>query len=62
MIIDNNPVMMGQDEIIRLATELAEAVDNNWLVDGEKAAGYTYAHLVAMFFCYRQYGRWKQAL
>ena len=50
MIIDNNPVMMGQDEIIRLATELAEAVDNNWLVDGEKAAGYTYAHLVAMFF------------
>ena len=39
MIIDNNPVMMGQDEIIRLATELAEAVDNNWLVDGEKAAG-----------------------
>ena len=59
MIIDNNPVMMGQDEIIRLATELAEAVDNNWLVDGEKAAGYTYAHHV---FCYRQYGRWKQAL
>ena len=26
MIIDNNPVMMGQDEIIRLATELAEFI------------------------------------
>ena len=62
MIIDNNPVMMGQDEIIRLATELAEAVDNNWLADGEKAAGYTYAILLPCFCCTGQYGRWKQAL
>ena len=33
MIIDNNPVMMCQEEIISLATELAEAVDNRWFND-----------------------------
>ena len=50
MIIDNNPVMMSQEEIISLATELAEAVDNRWFNDEEKVGKYTYAHLVAMFF------------
>lgn len=50
MIIDNIPRMMSQDEIISLATELAEAVDNKWLNDFDRADRYTYGHLIAMFF------------
>ena len=39
-MIDNIPRMMSQDEIISLATELAEAVDNRWLNDFDRADRY----------------------
>lgn len=48
MIIDNNPTMMSQDEMISLTTELVKAVDNN-----ENWDKYTFAHLVSIFFVTR---------
>ena len=49
MILDNDVVMMEEDDIIRYATELLDAVDNGWLNDDTKVDRFTYAHLVAMF-------------
>lgn len=54
MIIDNTPRMMSQDEIIALATELAEAVDNRSLSNEDRADLYTYNHLIAMFLATRE--------
>ena len=49
MLLDNDVVMMEEDDIIRYATELLDAVDNGWLNDDTKVDRFTYAHLVAMF-------------
>ena len=49
MLLDNDVVMMEEDDIIRHATELLDAVDNGWLNDDTKVDRFTYAHLVAMF-------------
>ena len=49
MILDNDVVMMEEDDIIRYATELLDAVDNGWVNDDTKVDRFTYAHLVAMF-------------
>lgn len=49
-MIDNTQKIMSQDEMIILANELAEAVDNKWLNNSDETDEYTYGHLIAMFF------------
>lgn len=50
MIIDNNQAMLSNEDIIMLATELVDAIDNGSLMNNECTEKYTYAHLISMFY------------
>lgn len=55
MIIDNVPEQMSEDDVIELANEFTEYLENsgNLFFQNYQSSGLTYEHLIAMFYVTR---------